>query len=73
VRPSISGTLLAGIFSRISKLEFDADPHVRFTGIVGLNPAWGVDVCLLCVVRSGWSPVQESYREWCVSLIVKPR
>jgi len=23
---------------------------VRFAGIVGSNPAWGVDVCLLCVM-----------------------
>jgi hypothetical protein len=39
-------------------------------GIVGSNPAGGMDVCLLCVVRCLCDGLitrpQEFYRVWCV-------
>jgi hypothetical protein len=38
--------------------------------IVGSNPTAGMDVCLLCVVRSIFDKLitrqEESYRVWCV-------
>ena len=44
-------------------------------GIVGSNPAWGVNVCLLCSVTSDRGlcdgPIprpEESYRVWCVTV-----
>jgi len=44
-------------------------------GIVGSNPAGGLDVCLLCVVSRGLcveliTRPEESYRVWCVQLSV---
>jgi hypothetical protein len=50
-------------------------------GIVGLNDAGGMDVCLLrVIVFSGRALCvglitrpEESYRVWCVRVIVKPR